>query len=102
LTEVEKKRARSEQSPETSHKQRNTDKTRKKAAHLKQCEKQESTEVAIENLRQCIKQGPTFICCCYWRLLYRRSVIHVNKGKYTKFNQKQLNNILTIETSNGI
>ena len=41
-------------------------------------------ESAIAVFHSEVKLGPEFVCTCCHRMMYRKSVVACNKGKYTK------------------
>ena len=41
-------------------------------------------ESAIAAFHSEVKLGPEFVCTCCHRMMYRKSVVACNKGKYTK------------------
>ena len=51
------------------------------ALRQQKCESIDTTSQAF--LEQC-KDGPSYVCCCCHRLMYRKTVITYNSSKYTK------------------
>ncbi len=65
------------------------DKTRKQMARTSQ--KQALTvERVLANYKASIREGPTYSCSCCCRLLYRRSVLHCVKERYTHLSFHEL------------
>ena len=60
-----------------------------------------SNESLIFDFLNHIKEGPKFICTCCLRLLYRRTVIQVNRNNYKKVTCDTLTQCLSGKTSQG-
>ncbi len=72
------------------------DKTRKQVARTSQ--KQALTvQSVLANYKAAIREGPTYSCSCCCRMLYRRSVLHCIKDRYTHFSLPELNTVLPPE-----
>ena len=46
-----------------------------------------------------IKLGPDFVCACCHRMMYRKSVVHCNKVKYTKTSADVLQKVFSADLS---
>ena len=71
-----------ESSKQTLHRQQND---REYKASMRAAKKvYVSTEQAIVSFHSNIKNGPSFVCTCCHRLMYRKSVVTCNPAKYSK------------------
>ena len=56
-------------------------------------------EDAIAAFHSEIKLGPDFVCTCCHRMMYRKSVVHCNKVKYTKTSADVLQKVFSADLS---
>ena len=64
-------------------------------AKLRQCTV--TVENAILVFEHEIKLGPDFVCTCRHRMMYRKSVVPCNRGKYTKASSDVLEKVFSFE-----
>ena len=56
-------------------------------------------ESAIAAFHSEVKLGPEFVCTCCHRMMYRKSVVACNKGKYTKTSTDVLHKVFSPDYS---
>ena len=54
-----------------------------------------STEKAISNFHSLTKFGPEFVCTCCHRMMYKQSVVHYKRSKYTKTSSTVLDQVFS-------
>ena len=59
--------------------------------------RQRTVENAILVFEHEIKLGPDFVCTCCHRMMYRKSVVPCNRGKYTKASSDVLEKVFSFE-----
>ena len=54
-----------------------------------------STEKVISNFHSLTKFGPEFVCTCCHRMMYKQSVVHCKRSKYTKTSSTVLDQVFS-------